>query len=164
METKNFPLDFVKRTIANLDRYQGEFEFTNLLNCTLGLIILPYEKGMRGKHPQSVWNTNLNDVPNRPSFQIHRFEPLQKGRNGEPKYCKKTLKVLLQKIRNGLAHQNVWPINQNGEFCDVIIKNYFDDEHKDRDDPDLHVQFSKNELKDFALFIANAYLKSFGES
>ncbi len=71
-------------------------------------------------------------------------------------YYPKTLKVLLNKIRNGLAHQHIEPINENGNFVGVIIRNYFDDAkvHKD-----LEVYFSQQELKEFALFIADEYLK-----
>ena len=156
METKHFPIDFVRRTMANLARYRDKFEFTNLLNCTLGLIILPYEKAMKGTQPQSPWSTNLDVLSNLPSFQILRFKPLQKGRKGKPKDCKKNLKILLQKIRNGLAHQNVQPVNQNGQFEGVVIKNYFPD---NQGVLDTHLQFSKKELNDFALFIANEYLK-----
>jgi hypothetical protein len=145
--------------IANLDRYEGEFEFTNLLNCTLGLIILPYEKGIKGKQSPAVWSADLDVLPNLPSFQIHLFKPIKNVKSGITIYDENTLEVLLKKLRNGLAHQNVWPVNQNGEFSDVVIKNYFDDKHKKQDDPDLHIQFSKEQLKDFALFIANEYLK-----
>jgi hypothetical protein len=66
-------------------------------------------------------------------------------------------------MRHGLAHQNVWPVNLNGEFCGVRIKNFLDEGFKLRDDPDLHVQFSEQELKAFALFIANEYLKLYAE-
>jgi HEPN pEK499 p136 len=159
METKHFRIDFVQRTMANVTRYRGKFEFTNLLNCTLGLIILPYEKGIKGIQQQPFWSTNLDEIPNRPTFQIHRFEPIKSERDGNRIYYGKTLEVLLRKIRNGLAHQNVQPLNQNGQFECVEIKNYFTKDHQKRDDPDLHIRFSEKELEDFALFIANEYLK-----
>ena len=71
-------------------------------------------------------------------------------------YYPKTMKVLLQKIRNGLAHQKIEPINHGGKFAGVIIRNYFNDAQIRKD---LEVYFSQQELKDFALFIADEYLK-----
>jgi hypothetical protein len=160
----NFPIDMVKRTKANLARYKGEFEVTNLINCTLGLIILPYEKDIRDRQLPHPWNTNLNEVPNLPNCQIHRFEPIRRiERDGTRKYYEKTLQVFLKKIRNGLAHQNIEPVNENRHFLGVVIKNYFDDSARKKGDPDLHVQFSAKELEQFALFIADEYLKLYFE-
>ena len=155
MEIKKFEDEFVERTKTLLTDYKGPWDVSNLINCTLGLIILPYEN-IKRTASKSVWSLELNMIPGLPTFQLHIFEPIRSKKENKITYYPKTLKVLLQKIRNGLAHQNIEPINQDGRFTAVVIRNYFDDHriHKD-----LEVQFSKEELRCFALFIAEEYLK-----
>lgn len=43
MEILDFYRQFVTRTQKELRTYNGEHEFTNLINLTFGLIIIPYE-------------------------------------------------------------------------------------------------------------------------
>lgn len=152
---KRFPIEFVERTRILLQEYDGPYAVSNLLNCTLGLLILPYE--VVKTSPGSLWKTEISALPDLPAFQLSFFEPIQSiDKTGVKRFYPKTLKVLLQKIRNGLAHQDIEPINERGEFVGVIIRNYFwpPDTHQD-----LEVQFSEQELSDFATFIADEYLK-----
>ena len=155
MEIKKFEIEFVQRTKSLLTDYQGPWDMSNLINCTLGLIILPYET-IKGKPSLSFWDTELAKIPNLPPFRLSIFKPIKSIKKSKVTYYSKTLKVLLQKIRNGLAHQRIEPVNQDGKFAGVIMRNYFDDAQTR---PDLEVQFSQQELKDFALFIADEYLK-----
>lgn len=150
MEIKNFEIEFVERTKKILEEYEGDYDMSIILNCALGLIILPNEKRLT----TPSWNTKLGDISKLPHFELKTFKPI-KNINNSGGYYPKTLKVLLKKVRNGLAHQNIEPVNKNGKFIGVIIRNYPPNDHQ----PDLEVQFSQQELKDFALFIANEYLK-----
>lgn len=147
-EMKEFNLDFVRRTIQILDDYNGKYTFSNLINCSLGLIILPYEK--RGF--SSFLNQNISDINSLPSFTISKFEPRRSFKKGVVAFYPKTLKVLLQKIRNGLAHQNIRPINIDGILHSIEIANEF------RGNTDLVIKFTEDELKNFALFISKLYL------
>ena len=52
-------------------------------------------------------------------------------------------------MRNGLAHQNILPINQDKAFVKVQITNKFYTQI------DFDVTFTRAQLRDFALFIAN---------
>src|ERR1035437_3461606 len=52
-------LDFVERTRKQVEAYRGANEFTNLLNCMLGLIIVPRER-----HPM------LEKIPDDPLSSI----------------------------------------------------------------------------------------------
>ena len=152
MEIKKFEIEFVERTKKILEEYTGDYDMSIILNCALGLIILPYEK----RRDTPSWNTELGDISELPSFNLKIFKPIRNTNNSGVTYYPKTLKVLLQKIRNGLAHQNIEPVNENGKFVGVIIRNYFNKANRHLD---LDVHFSQQELKDFALFIANEYLK-----
>lgn len=157
VEIKKFEVEFVERTKRLLLDYQGPYDMSNLLNCTLGLIILPYET-MKGRPILPFWDVDITNVPNLPPFAFATFNPIQAidKKSGRIRYYRKTLKVLLQKIRNGLAHQHVEPVNRNGKFDGVIIRNYFAEPQRYMD---LEIHFSQQELKDFALFIADEYLR-----
>jgi hypothetical protein len=153
MEIKRFDTDFVSRTKEILLNYQGDYEVSNLINCTLGLIILPYEETNRNNYV--FFDTNLDQIPSIPQFQTHLFDPIRKIERGCILYYPKTLKVLLQKMRHGLAHQHVEPINRDGLFDGVIIRNYY---NGNKQYLDLEIEFSHVELKKFALFIADQYI------
>ncbi len=149
MEISKFDKEFVKRTIDILNSYKGKFEFSNLLNCTLGLIILPYAK----MGSSSYWNTEIVNLEDIPSFTIKLFEPIKKMKRGRITSYPKTIGVLLRKIRNGLAHQNIEPINENNKFVGIKIFNkYFDK-------LDLDIEFTREELYNFAIYISNKYLE-----
>lgn len=155
MEIKKFEIEFVQRSKNLLEDYQGPWDMTNLINCTLGLIILPYEN-IKGKPSYSFWDADLGMIPNLPPFRLTIFEPIKNINNANITYYPKTLKVLLQKIRNGLAHQRIEPLNPDGKFAGIIIKNYFDVAQTHQD---LEIHLSQQELKSFALFVADEYLK-----
>lgn len=150
-EMKKFNIDFVKRTITILENYKGEYGFSNLINCTLGLIVLPYERNVSSE----IFKKNITEIDSLPSFTISIFEPIETIKNGKKIFFPKTLKVLLKKIRNGLAHQNISPKNINGVLNSIVITNKY------RDHTDMVVEFTEFELKNFALFISQTYLKSY---
>ncbi|MCF6269498.1 MAG: hypothetical protein L3J41_07300 [Melioribacteraceae bacterium] len=147
-ESKNFNIDFVRRTRDILESYKGEHSFSNLINCSLGLIILPYEK--RRKSP--VLNKNISEIDSLPFFTILDFNPIKTIIKDRISYYPKTLGVFLRKTRNGLAHQNIHPINSDGILQKILITNKY------KNYTDLKVEFTENELKKFALFISELYL------
>lgn len=152
MEIKNFNIEFVKRTKKILNEYSGGFDFSTLINCTLGLLILPYENVKFSTNP--IWDQDVSEIATIRVLDITRFEPIEKIKSGNTTYYPKTAKVFLQKIRNGLAHQNIQTINDNGSFTGVIIKNFYFEKQ------DLEVTFTQKQLHDFALFIADQYLSA----
>ena len=44
MQYDTIDYDFIKRTLEIIDEYQGDNDVTLLINCCLGLLILPKEK------------------------------------------------------------------------------------------------------------------------
>ena len=150
MEIIDYEREFVIRTQDILQNYHGEYKLTNAVNCMLGLIILPNEMLARSQSPK--WNSLIVDIQELSFLRVRLFEPIRGTRNGITEYFPKTLKIFLKKIRNGLAHQNITPINFDGLFTGVIIKNYHGR------DLDLEVEFDRHELEKFALFIAGEYL------
>jgi hypothetical protein len=147
--------EFVERTRHILKRYKGKYKLSNAINCTLGLIVLPNE--MLGESRNPIWDTPIADIDELSYLRIQTFEPIQRKRNGTAEYYPKTLKILLKKIRNGLAHQNIQPINTNQTFTGIIIRNYYCDSPVNSD-LDLEIEFNREELENFGLFIAGKYL------
>jgi hypothetical protein len=152
-EIAKFETEFVKRTKILLETYIGDFGLSNAINCTLGLIILPNEMLGRSRNP--IWNLSVADIPELNYLRIQTFEPIKKKiKNGEERHYPLTLRFLLKKIRNGLAHQNIEPVNTDGLFTGIVIRNYY------FGTLDLEIEFDEKELKDFAFFIAEKYLET----
>jgi len=89
-----------------------------------------------------------------PPFDLKLFNPLKFDFDKSIVEDHKTLNVLLQKIRNGLAHQHISPVNHGGEFDYINIWNEFEGI------TDLRIGFSQIQLMNFAMFIANEYLRT----
>lgn len=148
VEIMKFETEFVNRTINILEKYKGPYSFSNLINCTLGLIILPYENITS----TDIWEKEVNELDFLIGIDIKMFEPIKKILNGTQIYYKRTLFTFLRKFRNGLAHQNIIPINKNGKLNQVEIFNKYSTV------TDLRVLFTEDQLRTFALGIAKVYL------
>jgi len=116
----------------------------------LNTILPPHEPG--------IWATSVDDIQKQFGFTIHVFEPIQSVRKGQTVYYPKTLRVLVQKLRNGLAHDTIVRVNQNRVFVGVKIRNFHPQRGKLRE-LDTDVEFTYDELKKFGLFLADEYLK-----
>ena len=150
----HYEREFVERTRQILKTYKGKYKLSNAINCTLGLIVLPNE--MLYAFPNPIWDTPIADIVDLAYLRIRMFEPIQKKKKNVPVHFPKTLKTLLKKIRNGLAHQNIEPVNNaHGLFTGIIVRNYFSEGAVDLD---LEIEFNRKELEHFALFIAGKYL------
>jgi hypothetical protein len=132
----------------------------------LGLIILPFEQ--TDQKNKTYWNTLISDIPELTGmFDLKHFEPIRRKlgqtKGGGIEYYPKDLTNLLRKIRHGLAHQKITPEieNRNGKkiITRLNIKNYFKDYQKVKH-LDLEIEFTQDQLKEFALFIGKEYLKN----
>ena len=148
--------EFVERTRHILKRYRGKYKLSNAINCTLGLIVLPNEMIRRSQNP--IWDTPINEIVELAHLRIRMFEPIQNKRRGVVSYYPKTLRIFLKKIRNGLAHQNIEPVNRSRSFIGIKVRNYFTD-NAGNADLDLEIELNREELEMFGLFIAEKYLE-----
>jgi hypothetical protein len=153
VEIINFQTDFVERTKYILINYDDEYLLSNSINCTLGLLILPNENITLIK--DTIWEQLITEIPELSFLNIHKFEPLGRNSQHEIITLPKSLKILLQKVRNGFAHQNITPINTDGIFTGIILKNFFLNRKRE---PDTEIEFTGPELRRFSLFIADKYL------
>ena len=186
MEIKDYPRDFVGRTIKLLKNNteiakKDGLEVTFFLNCLLGLIVSTSENLDRCKSrffekricdveiiefiPEKVAQIDFSQTFRKYVSEVNKkslIGQLHEKFNVETaieiqkyKLVKNlTLHKFLKKIRNGVAHQNISPTNQKGEWKGLRIWN-----HNSYGIKDFEVEFTINQLKDFAIFIGEKYLE-----
>ena len=101
---KDIDTDFARRTLRIIEQYDQakqpgpeNFEVTLLVNCLVGLLILPHERRMRlipdvGIDKLHTWSID-------PSF-INDWGAMKKGE-------RKTLRQLVRRLRNSVAHFHI---------------------------------------------------------
>lgn len=159
---KAFTLEFLRRTKRNLNNYDNDFDMTNLINCCLGLIVFPFEFGRNNSKP-IILTKKAKDISKEIGFRFVKFRPIQDLRNGIPQLYperNKTLELLLEKMRNGLAHQNIKPRNNNGFFDEIVVWNVFKRGRQPNvfSEIDVRIIFNQDQLRKFALMITDSYL------
>jgi hypothetical protein len=140
-----YEIEFITRTrkiINDYNKRKNGYKLTLLLNCLVGLIILPDQRTEYGKPP--LWEIEIDQIP---IFQNAKISPKWSNNN------KHTLEQFIRKLRNGIAHQNIEPINRNNHFVGVKIWNV-----NQQNIIDCEVKFDRHTLHEFASFIADQYL------
>ncbi|MBJ9136099.1 HEPN family nuclease [Citrobacter farmeri] len=145
----DFETEFVQRTLALIDQYnemiavegkpfREQYNYTLTLNCLLGLIVLPKERV-------------LSLVPaDRLTQQLKTSMGLQESQLPGPE---KTLRELIQKMRNSVAHFSVQVVSVSNErLVDLIA---FRDDPKDEN---AYAIFSAQELLPFLKYYASLLL------
>lgn len=143
----NYDIELIRRTKELIQTYDGIFNLTLLMNGILSLIVLPQQHNYRVRK-LNFMNKDLNDIPeiqfvmNSPNFFF------------DPRHFHYDLKNLLNRIRNGIAHQRIETISDNGKWKGVVIQDY--DKHNNLG---LNLELKTSELRKLAFFIADEYLK-----
>ena len=158
---KNFEHDFVERTINNLkwidtknsiDKTNKDstifYEFTNLINQCLGLILLPSQfsdKIFLKNFPQELSYYGVGD---------HIVNKIKDNKQ-------KTLSNVMRHIRNGIAHGHIQQhSDNNNDITDIRIL----DANRDvtiANDNDAHtiIEFTIQEFTTFTTKVAKEYCK-----
>ena len=198
-EAKNYPLDFVKRTIKLINDIEPfakdeKLEVTFLLNCMLGMIVSVHENTSNTKQGE-IFKTKLNStelkdvVPKKIKVlkmtykqaqemstenkkKINEFGFLKNFKESEiplnPKPIKfKTekevlelnLDYVLKNVRNGVAHQNIMPTNENGTWKGIRIWNEIPIKKKEGV-MNFAIAFNISQLRKFSLKVAEIYVES----
>lgn len=149
----SFHTEHVIRTLENLARYHGEYEFTQLINSLSGLLILPVEYI---KEYKSGGNAPLSDIS---GIRLNRLRmSFLDSINDKLYYNLKnpdlTFKRFLELIRNCFSHMHIEPINEGDFFSGIIIWN-----NNDKGDRTFEMIFKKKELKEFIIYIAELFLE-----
>jgi hypothetical protein len=188
MELRDYPLEFVERTIDLIDKVstfakREGLDVTFLLNCTLGMIVATsenielcdsqyFKKRICELESNKIFPTKIAYIDFNNDFKAYRdkinktslltldgstFSIASKIHVNKYNQARNlTLVSLLKKIRNGVAHQNIMPINQDKVWEGVRIWN-----HNKYGIKDFEIEFKVSELKQFALFLARKYVSEF---
>jgi len=174
--SKNYEIDFITRTREILTKYYPDFqdkgrEVTFLLNCLLGLIITTVaESKKKGKGaifkveidesfllliPDKIGFINSNKLVIDSMDFIDRNEMEVRVPIGHKNDLKKMTKLwFLEKIRNGIAHQNIKSINENESWIGIMLWN------ENHNKKDFEIIFTIDELKNLAIEISKKYLSA----
>lgn len=145
---------------------------TELINSLLSLIILPYEKMKNEKG--KIFRGEYKELAKKIGICPTVFSPIKRCINGKIEDANKTIYSFVNKLRNGIAHQNlqinvdenkqvqfeIWNCYSCSECKKCKLrkceeKNYT---YKDGKVIDFKIKVTANELKKLALYIANSYL------
>jgi hypothetical protein len=143
-----YDVELIKRTKDLIKTYKGKYTLTLLMNGLLSLIVLPQQHNSRVRR--------LNFM-NKELGEIKEIQFVLKSDNFffDRRNYHNDLKNLLNRIRNGIAHQRIETINDdNNKWKGVIIQDY--DRHNNLG---LHLELKTSELRRFAFYIADEYLK-----
>ncbi len=139
MEIKEFDKEFVERTKIIIqtqcnDKYP--YDVTLLLNCLMGLVSLPTER------------TKINDITFK-TLCVNKLKSM--GVIMKSTDDNKTFRT----VKNAVSHCGVEVINQNGEIDTIVLRD------KKGQEGEIHTElhFKVEQLKDFALFVADMHLE-----
>lgn len=140
MEYTDFKRDFVERTKKIIEKTTDcEYEVTLLINCLMGLVNLPTEKTT--KQNTVFIQTCVNE--------LHRINAVTMD-SGD---ANKTFRAL----RNAVSHMHIKPANSGNQIDKVL----FSDITGRTGNIHTELTFSVEQLREYALFVANAYLEQF---
>jgi len=147
-----YDVELIKRTKELIKSYKGKYKLTLLMNGVLSLIVLPQQHNARIRKLNFL-NQDLN--------KIKEIQFILKSPNFyfDKRNYNNDLKNLLNRIRNGIAHQRIETINENNKWKGVIIQDY-----DNRGNIGLNLELKTSELRKFAFYIADEYLKELGKA
>jgi hypothetical protein len=164
---ENYNIDFVARTKQLIDQNFAKFnsedlEVTFLLNCLLGLIItvLENEKRKSKAFTGKIDDDFLSYIPQRVGYLGKSQDidlTLENSTDIQTKVehyesLKTQDKIwFINKLRNGIAHQHIQPINQDGKWVGIKLWNV------NINKKDFEIIFTIDQLKSLSIKIADVY-------
>jgi hypothetical protein len=122
MGYKKFECDFIRRTLKIIEQYEAhveknstineKYEVTLLINCLLGLLVLPDQRLLVDKIP---------DIP------FEKFEEWGLPKNfvtnwGNIPESERNLKKIIHHMRNSIAHFRVTPFGNSFEITSIKFR------------------------------------------
>lgn len=148
--------DFVERTIAILEQYeiikektpQEYYDITLLMNCSLGLLILPqqvwFDRLPKDIIDQEKWGIDPSD--------ISTSETISKEKKA--KVDEKSVRCMARHIRNSISHYRFNILSSNDTNLD-----YIEIEDKLGSKTTFKAEISIEHFRTFVLSLANFYLE-----
>lgn len=126
---RDFTRSFMQRTLSLARDYDGPLDATLLINCLLGLLIVPKE-ALMGKVPTTPFES-LREWGIEPS-SIRHVGRCEYGCDHRP-----NLRQLVRRLRNAVAHFRIEPFHQSGQVAGYSF----------RDQNGFHAEISLNEIR-----------------
>jgi len=166
----NYKIDIIPRTKEILEAYYPHFndnnrEVTFLMNCLLGIIVAISENENSNRKnfgdlideeflsyiPQKIGYINSKNI----AADLTNMDLTEIGFNVQHKenLVSKSKYWLINKLRNGIAHQNIEEVNNDLNWVGVRISNL----HFGK--KDFEIIFQIEELKQFSIYIANKFIE-----
>lgn len=140
MDYEKIEIDFVERTHRIIESYEGDYEITLLINCCIGLLVLPKEK-----HLNSIPDINIPEDESRWGLSRKNISGIKCDK------CEYKLRNVIRRLRNGICHFNIKAIpNENGKIANIEIK----------DRNNFKATLGVNELKELTKSIAEHIAKT----
>lgn len=154
---KHKELDFIKRTRTIVKEYKGKDDVTLLLNCFIGLLIIPKEK-LYDKLPQTDmnledWGINVNDITFIEGGKIN-------------------VQQVARRMRNSITHNNftIKPESKdsNAEIESIKFEDYIVEKKNGKEtrrktfEANITIEDLKKFTKKFSLFAYKEIAKSLG--
>lgn len=155
IKNETFDVEFILRTQKLIQEYRGTYNITLLLNCLLGLIILPTE--FYSRKSRTFFTKQLTDYKEiEELIKIISFNPTKRDKKGKGfKPDEKTLNILIKKIRNGIAHQQIECVDKKGKWVSVTIRDF---NKFNNNNLELELTWTIKQLKEFSIFISGKYI------
>ena len=152
IKNDKFDLQFIERTRKIIEGYKGIYNITLLLNCLLGLIVLPSEFYKRKS--RNFFERDLSEIKEiRHLVNEILFNPTKK-KNGIWIGDRRSLQNLIKKVRNGVSHQQIECVEDKSKWEKVIIRDF---NFYNNNNLELEVSWTPKQLKEFAIFVADSY-------
>ena len=171
-----FDIKFIERTKANVKSFKRPNKFTHLINSLIGLLFVPHEfhkKGYR-KYKINFLNNYISDYKTLSkifSGSVNLTDEQGELFKQSKFFCKdkhnnlRTLETttvgdLVRLFRNGIAHQNIIPVAEGTYWKGIIVRNFSNKQKERNGDFNFETFLNQKELRVFATFIADEYLKN----
>lgn len=106
---QEFERDFMRRTLQLVEQYEGPHDATLLLNCLLGLLIVPKEA--------SLTRIPLDPVADLEKWGISPTSIRRCGRQNKANPNPETLRGVVHNLRNAVAHFRFSPQHRGGRVA-----------------------------------------------
>lgn len=127
----DFERSFSEHTLKLVQGYTGPFEATLLVNCLLGLLVVPKETVLK-----AIPESPLSELP---KWGINEASIKNPGRPTKTNPEPETLRGLVANLRHSVAHFRVKPVPATGEVHSFEYTN----------DIGLHAVVSLSEMRSF---------------
>ena len=144
MEIIEFDREFVERTKWIIKNTPCKYEITLLLNCMLALIALPTERTKGGQFSSATDIKFQNGCVDK----LKAMDVIKKSTSDD-----KTFRT----VKNALSHMYIEPVNQDQKIAYIRLC----DKAPGEQNYHTELEFSADQLKEFALYVAELHLERF---